>query len=324
LIKKPFPYVNNPGNQSDGVLKDVADLYGKSLRVSDAHSVVDRHFSHLVPTYNIDNLPTRVKYYHVTEARRTTFTLGMADTLSGKYFKCYTAPDNHLFTFWFNLDSGSTQPVVANTHTYIEINVATGDSPNIVGLALKLAIEGLYSNYFYCLFDDTSDANIEIITSQMGVNTASDSGTTGFPMMQIAGAQELIQDIEIEYSGQDPLFQGQVLKGYLFNIYAGKFEPAVKLDGASISVGDVLIKGTIDGTTSGTPYGWVYNLRQQILASHDRDQDITYADFGTKNERITQIDYTSPTFPSIIARKSITYTLVSGRYRRDSITWTII
>jgi hypothetical protein len=222
MIKKPFPYVNNTGNSSDGVLKDVADLYGKSLRVSDAHSVVDSRWDFVVPTY-AGALPTRAKYYHGTEARRTTFTLGMADTLGGKYFKCYTAPDNHLFTFWFNLDGGSVQPSVPSTHTYVEIAVATGDVPQLVGLAIKLLLENIYSNYFYCLLDETSNANIEIITSQMGENTASDSGTTGFPISQVAGAQELVQDIEIAYNGTEPFFQGQELTGYIYDIYAGKF-----------------------------------------------------------------------------------------------------
>lgn len=81
--------------------------------------------------------------------------------------------------------------------------------------------------------------------------------------------------------------------------------------------------GTIDGTPSGTQAVFVNNIRQQILASHDREQDITYADFGTKDQRITQVDYNSATFPGIIARKTIVYTLVSGRYRRDSINWSI-
>lgn len=82
--------------------------------------------------------------------------------------------------------------------------------------------------------------------------------------------------------------------------------------------------GTIDGTLSGTTYLNVNNIRQQILATHDREQDVTYADFGTKNQRITQVDYNSVTFPGTIARKTIVYTLVSGRYRRDSINWSII
>ena len=65
------------------------------------------------------------------------------------------------------------------------------------------------------------------------------------------------------------------------------------------------------------------NLRQLILGAEVRDQVITYADFGTKNQRITQIDYTSDDYPGVIARKTITYTLVGNFYRRDQITWSI-
>lgn len=108
---------------------------------------------------------------------------------------------------------------------------------------------------------------------------------------------------------------------------------------ASVSIGDVNIgtdgystllpdsmniTGSVDGSKTGVKYGFVNNLRLQILSAHDRDMNITYADFGTKNERITNIIYTSPTFPGVSAAKTIAYTLVSGKYRRDSITWSII
>jgi hypothetical protein len=87
---------------------------------------------------------------------------------------------------------------------------------------------------------------------------------------------------------------------------------------------NVQLVGSIDGTRLGTKYGFVNNIRQQILATQDRTQDIFYADFGTKNQRITQIDYQSSVFPGIIARKAISYTLVGTRYRRDSIYWSIV
>jgi hypothetical protein len=67
------------------------------------------------------------------------------------------------------------------------------------------------------------------------------------------------------------------------------------------------------------------NIKTAILKAEDRDQVITYADFATIDERITQIDYFSPTvFSSNIARKTISYVLDSGRYRRTNITWSII
>lgn len=87
---------------------------------------------------------------------------------------------------------------------------------------------------------------------------------------------------------------------------------------------DVAIAGTEDGTAIGTIRHFVNNRRQQILAAHDRSQAIIYADFGTKDQRVTSIAYTSPTFPGITALKTITYTLVGNRYRRDNIIWSIV
>jgi hypothetical protein len=87
---------------------------------------------------------------------------------------------------------------------------------------------------------------------------------------------------------------------------------------------NVMGVGSIDGTKTGTKYGFVYNLRQQVLATQDRDAAITYADFGTKDQRITRIDYTSATFPGFTVRKDFIYTLVGDRYRRDDINWSIV
>jgi len=68
----------------------------------------------------------------------------------------------------------------------------------------------------------------------------------------------------------------------------------------------------------------VSNIRQQILDSEDRVQDISYSDFGTRNERITRIDYYSPSIIDTIARKDFTYVLDGTNYKRTNITWTIV
>lgn len=96
------------------------------------------------------------------------------------------------------------------------------------------------------------------------------------------------------------------------------------LNAFSSTPDSVLLVGSIDGTATGTKYGVVNNLRQQILDSHDRQADFTYADFGTKNQRVTQIDYTSATFSGSTVRRVFNYTLVSGQYRRDDEIWTIV
>lgn len=96
------------------------------------------------------------------------------------------------------------------------------------------------------------------------------------------------------------------------------------IDAFSSTPDNIMTVGTDDGTKTGVKYGFVNNLRQQILASADREQDITYADFGTKNQRVTVIDYNSATFPGSTVRRVFAYTLVGNNYRRDSETWTIV
>lgn len=108
---------------------------------------------------------------------------------------------------------------------------------------------------------------------------------------------------------------------------------------ASVSIGDVLIEtngydtnapdsinitGSENGAETGLKHGFVYNKRQQVLAAHDRVETYTYADFGTKNQRIIRVDYTSATFPGLIVRREFNYVLDGNKYRRTDSPWTII
>jgi hypothetical protein len=114
---------------------------------------------------------------------------------------------------------------------------------------------------------------------------------------------------------------GSVSTGGLTNAELRASPVDVNLSGEPIK-----ISGTENGQPGGPEFTFVNNIRSQILAGKDRQQDITYADFGTKNQRITQITYTAPSIgsgPGYTAIKTFSYTLVSNRYRRDSIDWTI-
>lgn len=85
------------------------------------------------------------------------------------------------------------------------------------------------------------------------------------------------------------------------------------------------ISGTIDGEETGDEYIFVNNLRQQILSAHDVNSVLTYVDPGTKAERITRIEYTSPTFSGTTIRKDITYINISGsKYIINTINWSVV
>lgn len=105
----------------------------------------------------------------------------------------------------------------------------------------------------------------------------------------------------------------------------------VDVSGSSVAISGsvtldepVLISGTDDGTITGTEYGYVYNQKSQIMASEDREETYTYADFGNKNQRFTRIEYASPTFPGFIVRRDFNYVLDGGKYRLTTSVWTIV
>ena len=98
----------------------------------------------------------------------------------------------------------------------------------------------------------------------------------------------------------------------------------VNLDAFTLTPDSVQLVGSNNGLSTGDKFGIVYNIRKAILDAEDRETDITYADFGTKDQRVTAITYTSPTFPGRSATKQLTYSLVGNRYRRDSIDWVIV
>jgi hypothetical protein len=96
---------------------------------------------------------------------------------------------------------------------------------------------------------------------------------------------------------------------------------------ATLSDEPIKISGTEDGTPTGTEFTFVNNRFQQILKARDREETFTYADFGTKNERVTQIDYVAPSIgagPGFTARKTFVYTLVGVNYRLDDIIRSIV
>ena len=58
----------------------------------------------------------------------------------------------------------------------------------------------------------------------MGIVSNSQDFGTGFAISNSQGKQDLISNIEITYDGVHPIYKGQVLKNYIFNVFSGQFE----------------------------------------------------------------------------------------------------
>lgn len=83
--------------------------------------------------------------------------------------------------------------------------------------------------------------------------------------------------------------------------------------------------GTEDGTPTGVQHVFVNNLKSMILASHDRNRDVSYLDIASKkNRRVDKFEYTSATFPGITLIREFNYDLVGTEYVFINDNWNLI
>lgn len=204
-----------------GVIKNVHDRYGQALRTTDAFSVITSKYTHFRANYNLLSLPEQVTYYRGTKAHKTSVACAfdIAGSLNNKYFIIRSAPDNRLYHVWFNVDGTGVNPAPVNS-TGIEIPISTNDTAFIIAAAITLTINALFKEFFYAT---RINGVVEIQTTGYGIITNSIDFNSGFGILNSSGEQELITEININYDGVDPYYNGQVLKGYVFDIFEGKF-----------------------------------------------------------------------------------------------------
>lgn len=291
----------------------------QALRVVNVDNYVQDWYSRVVPVYNLDGSVTSAKFYqdNTRPSYKVTFISNSSNILIGKHFLINTGGNRKKFYVWFDdsLNSG-TDPMIAG-RVGIRVEIEDGDSAAIVAFAVASALKLTHE------FSATTNGYtpiLEISSVEKGYADPMLAGDSGFTISVLTqGYSNLIKELTLT---QVPNAR------YVFNELQNVFElidtspVSVTIDNPTFETGP--IKGTIDGTDTGTEYIFVNNLKTQILATHDREQEIIYADFGTKDQRIVEINYTSDTFPGVTAKKTIEYTLVGNRYRRDKINWEIL
>jgi len=215
---------DNKNSQYDPglIVKEVHDFYGKSLRVSDSRSVVDKFYTHFRVSYTDANLPSEVSYFRGTQAHKTTIGCVSDDnaSLQNSYIKLYSAPDNKPFYLWFNVDELGTDPNITDS-TGIEIPIQSNDDASVIAVAMSLVINTLHRSDFIA---SRTNSVIEIASVGLGTVTNSSDFGTDFVISNSVGKQELISHIQISYENQHPIYKGQVLKNYIFNVFSGQFE----------------------------------------------------------------------------------------------------
>jgi hypothetical protein len=204
------------------IVKEVHDFHGQFIRTADATAINSGYFTHFSVVYNGDNNPTQVTYFRGETSHITKIgcIADVSGSLNNTYFKLYSAPANKAFHVWFNVDGGGTAPVVANS-TAIEVEISQNDPAIVVATALSLTIAALFSRYFTT---SRTGAAVELRTVGFGICSNTVDFGTGFVFSNTQGTQVKTAELLIDYVGLDPVYNGQLLKDYHYDVYSGKFE----------------------------------------------------------------------------------------------------
>lgn len=212
-----------------GVIKDVHSYPGHYLRTRDGLTLVKDHYDYLTATYDGNSNPTQVKYYVGTSYHETAIGMiaDVAGSLNNKYFFIYEGRSQRKFHVWYNVAGAGVDPAPSNS-TGIEVNIATNEAPAVISYATELVINStLYREYFNARRSGTS---LMIAANKIGATADSIDVNTGFSILNTPGSSYLSKVVDIEYSGVDPLFDGQVLIGYYYDIYSGSFKKSVDVN----------------------------------------------------------------------------------------------
>ena len=220
--------VKNPQEISQldpgGVLKNVHDYDGQAFRVRDTVAAVQDYFTHYRVTYNVDDQPTQITYYlgtqpHITQVGTIS---DVAGSLNSRYFFLYEPVSDQQYYVWYNVSSGGVDPAIPNS-IGIEVPISTNDDSTIVALATELAINADVNGSRF--FDARRiNGSVKITTKRAGLTTDSIDGNTGFLIANTPGEEEIVEVVDISYNGDNPIWEGQELIGYKYNVFTGKFE----------------------------------------------------------------------------------------------------
>jgi hypothetical protein len=275
----------NKNSQYDSglIVKEVHDFYGQYIRVRDTNSLNSQHFTHFSATYDVNNNPTQVIYYRGVTSHVTNIgcVADSASSLNNKYFSIRACPSNQKYHVWFNVGGAGVAPVVADS-IGIEISLSVNDPAVVVATAIRLTINLLYSKIFTVT---QLNATLEIRTVGFGVCSNTVDINTGFAITNTAGTQVVTDTVNLTYSGNDPIYNGQVLKNYKYDIWNGGF--------------------VFNASASSDSEGLAPASFDKVIVDRDISDDPISYKFYLSTSLVGQIDVTYNTNKSAIQYKKI-------------------
>ncbi len=167
--------------------EDVAN----AKRVINVDTLVNAYWNRVELTKDNKGGVTSADFY-LDKNFQTTKIISVADvagSLNNKYFLVNSALNKTLFYIWLNVDSGGSDPMIAG-RTGVEVQISSGDSAEVIAVAIRIYINSLVGTYFTA----TSSGNSVTITNKIiGATDQAVDGNTGFVIStETFGESELL------------------------------------------------------------------------------------------------------------------------------------
>lgn len=219
------------------VLKGSFSELNSGLRTVGTNAILKDAYTHFTQTVNGSGYPIRVVYYQALDPAldELTFVGDTAKSLAGKYFLLEEFLTKTVHAFYYVVDGTGTAPGVADAETAIAIS--ENDNAATVAFATKTTLDGIED--FIVKSQSFLTNSITIEYYQFGETPAIDLATSGFSTTRLKEGQSIkVGEVDLSYSGSDPVYNGSTLKGLLYNPYTASFELSSVSGSVSIADGD--------------------------------------------------------------------------------------
>lgn len=195
-----------------------------STRTYNTNPILKDAYTHFIQTTDNENRPTKVEYYQATDTAKDKlqFRADSNGDLAGTYFTLQEFQSQLTHVFYYVVNGVGNAPNIGDKETAINLN--TNDSASIVCFSTKAKLDEVKE--FEVKAKSLISSFIEIEYLQFGETSAIDTGTSGFLTTRIKeGSSYLVGDVEIAYNVDGyPIYNGNVLKGLLYNPYTASFD----------------------------------------------------------------------------------------------------
>ena len=212
---------------SGQVLKGSFSELMSALRSYNVNAVIKDAYTHFIQELDSNDRPVLIDYYQATKPAIDSITLtdDVSGNSSGKYFALFNYISKKNVLFYYTVDSVGTAPGLEEIE--IAIDISENDPASVKAFATA---EVINQQGFLAKQVSFISPVITIEYLEFGETPVVYVGTTGFTTSRIQNGDSVrVGTVSLSYNGNgDPIYNGQLLKNHVFNVYNASFDTQFK------------------------------------------------------------------------------------------------